>query len=1081
MTVQEWLGEENKLGQDIWEKKYRYGDETFDEWLDRVSGKTEAIKDAIISKKFLFGGRILANRGLPDKGVKVTYSNCYVIEPPGDSIEEIFDCAKKLARTYSYGGGCGVDLSNLAPRGARVSNTAKFTSGAVSFMDLYSLVTGLIGQSGRRGALMLSLSCDHPDLEEFIGVKQNTDRVTKANISIRITDRFMAAVKNREPFELSFTREETGETITKTVDAYSIFHKICESNWDWSEPGMLYWDRIESWNLLSCDDTFHYAGTNPCFSGDMELLTVDGYKTFSSLDGKEPLIYNVDGDIVRSKVWCSGEKDTVIVKIGANADEIVCTPEHRFMTIDGSECMAKDLKGKYLMPCTNAKVDTDIHYVKLGFIQGDGQTTRIKSEYHKGIEVNIGVKDTDIYDLFEDEDFSVASERAIYVNGFKNELIELGFSAEYLPERVFPSTYNTWTIKQKASFLQGCYSANGCVIKNGRVAYKTTCKMFAQQLLETLKTDFDICGAYITTNTEKKVEFPNGEYKCRESYDVNIGRYKDITKFASQINFYQQYKREQLSQMLFSRAPYVSNVIAGEKIKVYDFKEPLRHWGVVNGVIVHNCAEEPLPPGGSCLLGSINLSEFVRDDKTFDFDEFAKIVDVGVLALNDVLEEGLPLHPLKEQRESVNDWKQIGLGIFGLADMLIKMNIRYGSDESIHLCDMIGQKMAYQAIKTSAYLAKVFGHYPKYHPEAVMQSAFFSEHVGDADVSCGLANSQLLTIAPTGTLSTMIGVSGGVEPIFANYYTRKTESLHGHDEYYKVYTPIVKKYMDENGIADDADLPDFFVTAQTLDYTERIKMQAIWQKHIDASISSTVNVPNDFTVEQTEDLYMKAWEAGLKGVTIFRDGCKRVGILTTDKEEDKQPSNSSEEYLLDSLPRGVIIKADDNCVGKKRTLITGCGTLHCEAFFDPVTGELLETYFSKGAYGGCNSFMVGLSRMISLSARGGVGIDDIIDQLTSSPTCPSYAVRKATKKDTSIGNCCPGAIGRALRDMYEEMQRDIIEEYGEEVEYVIKEEKPAAKPQKIQIATAKCPQCGGNLVFEGGCNTCKDCGWSKCN
>ena len=114
------------------------------------------------------------------------------------------------------------------------------------------------------GALMISIPCDHPDIEEFIDIKQNTDRVTKANISIRITDRFMAAVKNREPFELSFTRVETGETITKTVDAYGLFHKICESNWDYAEPGMLFWDRIENWNLLSCDPEFKYGGVNPC-------------------------------------------------------------------------------------------------------------------------------------------------------------------------------------------------------------------------------------------------------------------------------------------------------------------------------------------------------------------------------------------------------------------------------------------------------------------------------------------------------------------------------------------------------------------------------------------------------------------------------------------------------------------------------------------------------------------------------------------------------------------------------------------------------------------------------------------------
>ena len=240
MTVEEWLGKDNQLGIDIWNKKYRFENETFDEWLNRISNNNEELKKQIIDKKFLFGGRILANRKLPERGVKVTYSNCYVIEPPEDSIEDIFDCAKKLARTYSYGGGCGVDLSKLSPRGAKVNNTAKQTSGSVSFMDLYSLVTGLIRQNGRRGALMLSLSCEHPDLEEFINIKQNTDKVTKANISIRITDKFMAAVKNKEMFTLNFTRKETGETITKKVDAYEIFHKICESNWDWAEP-KLFW------------------------------------------------------------------------------------------------------------------------------------------------------------------------------------------------------------------------------------------------------------------------------------------------------------------------------------------------------------------------------------------------------------------------------------------------------------------------------------------------------------------------------------------------------------------------------------------------------------------------------------------------------------------------------------------------------------------------------------------------------------------------------------------------------------------------------------------------------------------------
>ena len=774
MTVQEWLGD-NQLGIDIWTKKYRYNNETFDEWLGRVSGEDEDVRRLIEEKKFLFGGRILANRGLQNTGEKVTYSNCYVTSVE-DSIESIFDCAKKLARTFSYGGGCGVDIGKLAPRGAKVHNAAKETTGAVSFMDLYSLVTGLIGQNNRRGALMISIPCDHPDLEEFIDVKTDLDRVTKANISVRITDDFMRAVKNREKYMLSFTREATGETITKKVDAYEIFKKLCVNNWDYAEPGMLFWDRIENWNLLSEDDDFHYAGVNPC-------------------------------------------------------------------------------------------------------------------------------------------------------------------------------------------------------------------------------------------------------------------------------------------------------------------------------------AEEPLISGGSCLLGSINLAKFVTEEKKFNFEDFKLTVDIAVRALNDVLEEGLPLHPLQEQRDSVRDWRQIGLGIMGLGDALIKLGIRYGSEESIKICDRIGLAMADTAIATSAALAEEKGEYPKYK-NCVLHSSYFEHNASnttwDKVNKYGLRNSQLLTTAPTGSLSSMLGVSGGIEPIYANYYTRKTESLHGHDEYYKVYTPIVEQYMKEHNLKDDSELPDYFVTAQTLNYKERIDMQSVWQKHIDASISSTVNVPNSFTVEQVEDLYMYAWEKGLKGVTIFRDGCKRAGILTTDTSEK---SNASNQFKLKSsdnqLKRGMIIKVDDNCIGKKRTLVTGCGTLHCEAFFDPDTGELLETYLSKGSTGGCNNFMVGLSRMISLAARGGVDIYTIVDQLKSSGTCPSYAVRRATKKDTSPGSCCPVAVGNALIDMYKEMKEElgVDEELNisyenekkhnnkDKIELKNSQRKPSIKTKmpKVQLDSALCPICGEPLQASGGCFSCPNDGYSRCD
>lgn len=262
-TVEDWLGHDNRLGIDIWNKKYRYNNESFPEWLDRVSGNNQSVKQMILDKKFLFGGRILAMRGVND-GTKASYSNCYVLPPPADNLESIYDTCKAMARTYSYGGGVGIDISQLAPAGAAVNNQAKTSSGAVSFMDTFSQVTQQIGQKGRRGALMISIDCRHPDLEQFIKIKTDLNKVNYANISVRVTDDFMSCVENDKNWDLFFERKETGERISKTVKAKDIFRLLCESNWNYAEPGLLFWDRIENYNMMSEVPDFHYAGTNPC-------------------------------------------------------------------------------------------------------------------------------------------------------------------------------------------------------------------------------------------------------------------------------------------------------------------------------------------------------------------------------------------------------------------------------------------------------------------------------------------------------------------------------------------------------------------------------------------------------------------------------------------------------------------------------------------------------------------------------------------------------------------------------------------------------------------------------------------------
>ena len=757
MNVEQWLGKDNKLGVDIFNRKYRKGNETFEQWLDRVSGGDDAVRAAIKSKRFLFGGRILSNRGVTD--TKVTYSNCYVVAPPEDNIESIYESRKKLARTYSYGGGCGIDLSKLAPAGAKVHNQAEQTTGAVSFMQGYSQTTEEIGQRGRRGALMISLDCHHPDLLDFIDIKAKSDSVTKANISVRVTDDFMRAVENDDDWVMSFTREETGETITKTAKARDIFNKLCENNWNWAEPGILFWDRIRGYSLLSNNEDFEYAGVNPC-------------------------------------------------------------------------------------------------------------------------------------------------------------------------------------------------------------------------------------------------------------------------------------------------------------------------------------AEEPLPAGGSCLLGSINLAEFVNDKREFMWDDFYGTIDVAIRALNVVLDEGLPLHPLQEQRDSVRDWRQIGLGVMGVADMLVKMHLRYDSDDAIEHCRDVSQALANHAMYVSAAMAREHGKpYPKYEV-GTLDTDFVRNNADSVTYNAikkyGLYNSQLLTVAPTGTLSAMLGVSGGLEPIFAKSYKRKTESLHDKTTYYDVLTPIYQRYADEHGLTVDDEFPSWFVDSSEINPIQRVKMQEAWQLGIDASISSTVNLPKSATVDDVSNIYMEAWRHGLKGITIYRSGCMREGVLVVeDKQGDIPISNNS---TTDDLPRGAIIDCTDDLVGKKRKLQTGCGSLHVLAFFDPIDGSLQEVYFNKGSTGGCANFMTGLSRMVSLLCRAGVDINTIKDQLDSTGVCPSYATRRATHHNTSAGSCCPMAIGNALIDMWHEMQEEINDDDDDVVDAT---DCANAMPSEQQTSdsgnhAAICPECGNELVFEGGCNVCKNCGWSKC-
>lgn len=504
--------------------------------------------------------------------------------------------------------------------------------------------------------------------------------------------------------------------------------------------------------------------------------------------------------------------------------------------------------------------------------------------------------------------------------------------------------------------------------------------------------------------------------------------------------------------------------------------------------------EQPLPRHGACCLASINLSEFVSQPYTdrayFKTSDFVNAVRVGVKTLDKLIDENYYRHPLKEQQEMSYNYRNIGLGIFGYATMLMKLGLEYGSDEAIAFTDQIMSLMFRAAIIKSNELAKELGVFPKYK-DCVWDSDIIKKHFPQSEIDTmreyGLRNCSLLSIAPTGSIATILGESGGAEPEYALSFTRRTVGMtNNEDAYYKVFCKAAREYMAINNCTEDQ-LPSYFVASSNIPWQNRVKTQAVMQEHVDTAISSTVNLPNETTKEDIEQLYLMAWKQGLKGITIFRDGCKRIPILSTNNSAKEASDHVSSHATPDELPRGYIVDATDDVIGKKRKINSGCGALHCTAFFDPITGDLMETYLSKGSTGGCQNFMIGLSRMISLAARAGCSVHAIVDQLNSCGVCPSYAVRRATKHDTSDGSCCPMAVGKALLSMWKEMQNELIDEDEEANEcnqVNTNKEKPLVSntpvPQKDE-QHAICPECGASIIHEGGCVQCKNCGWSKCN
>ena len=628
-----------------------------------------------------------------------------------DNIEGWADAIKLLMKSY-------LGLNNWKPkfdyRAIRAKGERLITSGGVAPgpEPLKICLTHIEAILDRKkdGEKLTSIDC-HDILCHIADAVLSGGIRRSAMISLfDLNDQAMITCKFGEWHELNPQRGRANnsaviERSTIAKDEFlNLWKKVELSNS--GEPGLYFTNDV---NL----------GTNPCcFTGDMKLLTSQGYKKFEDLSKEEGVqLINKNGETVDGLVWSTGKKQVCFVTLN-NGKQIECTHDHKFMLSDGQECEAKDLKGKRIMPyyVPNKEIN---EFVKLGFIQGDGHTGRLKSESHQGLEIYFGEKDQDVAEIFGFNDTGKK-----YVNGFNTSLKVMGFSSNVLPEREIPTGYYHLSDNEKKSFLKGMYSANGSVITTSRIAYKTTCLELANELMTTLQW-FGL-SPYITTNKAKVVEFANGNYECKESYDINIGQIKDIIWFAENIGFVHEYKMNSLNYLISRRAPFVTSVIGSGIKEVFDFNlDDDTHWGVVEGVIAHNC-EISLNPFQFCNLVEINASD-IDSQKELEKRTWAAAV-IGTLQASYT-----DFHYLR------SDWKKtterealLGIGMTGIASgavsgLDLEAAAKVGIDTNVDIADRIGVNRA-------------------------------------ARVNC---------VKPSGTTSLVLGTSSGIHAWHDEYYIRR--------------------------------------------------------------------------------------------------------------------------------------------------------------------------------------------------------------------------------------------------------------------------------------------------------------------
>lgn len=1073
-------------------------------------------------KYIIPGGSVMASLGTNTAN---SISNCFVLGQPNDSYNSINKFRTLQADLMKRRGGVGKDLSLLRPRGAKVNNSAKYSTGAVSFMSVDSEITRETAQENRRGALMLTLDIRHPDSPEFATCKRDLTKITGANISLKVTNDFMQAVEEDSEYTLRYpvdadltklyveyfkiSKEKGLETFehpltrdviyTRKVKAKELWATIVKSNWLSAEPGILFMD-----NILNSPDSvyneYRPVSTNPCQPSWATVLTKDGIRTFADI--------NIGDEIWSSEGWTtivnkqsSGIKNVYEYK--TTAGSFNGTDTHRIIS-KGIKVEAKDAETiDVLAGYNNLLKDVNLQDVMDGLVVGDGSTHKASNTL---VYLCIGENDTDYFQSEIKDLIGVNRESYEITTTITPKELPLTY-LRTIPERFFKGND-----KKVKGFLKGLYSANGSVVHK-RVTLKTS----SEKLRDAVQLMLSSIGirSYYTTNNAKDVEFSNGTYTCKESYDINISTDREI--FYYQVGFLQQYKMNALFESLDKIKPSdkTHNIISSDWIsneEVFNITvDNKSHTYWTGGLNVSNCGEIALGELDSCRLIHLNLLSFVKNLYTrfayFNEDLFKEytiwisrladdIIDLEIEALIrikkklrweainskgtskwDNLDEIRMINTLIKHAER---GRRCGIGFTAYADTMAALGRNYHDDFPEF------KKLEYEldaqiALSITRGSFKDWDKHKEFTNFPIGNNDFYSSlspHYKELLYKYGRRNISFSTCAPTGTISILTDTSSGIEPIFLPYYYRKKKVV-GDEEYDfvdatgdKFITTLVvhkgiiewakvNNHPYENLTLEEVQKlyelsPYFNNAAQDIPFDKRLAVQGRLQKHISHSISSTINLPKDTTEDIISDIYIKANDIKLKGVTVYRDGC-RDGVLTsTDSKQDNFVQH-------DAPKRGDILKAHSYIVtvkGVKQAVFVGLMedkpyeifAIDCPPIFTKQEGTITKVKRKVYKWEGANGEIVENIALPTDSPEEKAYTLTLSMLLRSGAKLPF--IMKTIKKANPLITSFASALGRVLA------------KYNKEIVKGVKKE--------------VCPDCGEELIREGGCVRCNSCTYSVC-